>query len=228
MQLAQLVTCQGSVHPFLIWDNIFLFLGLPLWLRWYSVCLQCGRPGFDPWVEKIPWRRKWQPTPVYLPGKFHGLRRLVGYSSWGCKESDTTELLHFTSLHFLFLLSKFEKTKWKYWHGSVCSKLQKPIQITLSAQLGNVNMSTYFSIALNLKVSLNMKLHEFPECQIAECFITSDCRGQLHFCVLFLAMFGSFIFIPHSLKWTVKELKHQNWGNNKIKNIHIYGILCNH
>ena len=42
-------------------------------------------------VGKIPWRRKWQPTPVPLPGKFHGQRGLVGYSSWGSKESDTTE-----------------------------------------------------------------------------------------------------------------------------------------
>ena len=42
------------------------------------------RPGFSPWVGKIPWRRKWQPTPVLLPGKFHGLRSLVGYSPWGC------------------------------------------------------------------------------------------------------------------------------------------------
>ena len=41
--------------------------------------------------------KKWQPTPVFLPGKFHGLRSLVGYSPWGCKESDTTEQLHFTS-----------------------------------------------------------------------------------------------------------------------------------
>ena len=48
-----------------------------------------------PWVGKIPWRRKWQPTPVLLPGKFHGRRSLVGYSPWGCKESDTTERLHF-------------------------------------------------------------------------------------------------------------------------------------
>ena len=48
-----------------------------------SVCLQCGRPGLDPWVGKIPWRRKWQPTPVLLPGKFCGLRNLVGYSPWG-------------------------------------------------------------------------------------------------------------------------------------------------
>ena len=52
-------------------------------------------PGFDPWVGKIPWRRKWQPTPVLLPGKFHGLRSLVDYSPWGHKESDTTEQLHF-------------------------------------------------------------------------------------------------------------------------------------
>ena len=61
-----------------------------------SVCLQCGRPGFDPWVGKIRWRRKWQSTPVLLPGKSHGQRSLVGYSLWGHKESDTTERLYFT------------------------------------------------------------------------------------------------------------------------------------
>ena len=60
-----------------------------------SVCLQCRRPGFNSWVGKIPWRRKWQPTPVFLPGKPHGQRSLVGYSPWGHKESDTTERLHF-------------------------------------------------------------------------------------------------------------------------------------
>ena len=42
---------------------------LPRWLRRSSVCLQCRRPGFRPWVRKIPWRREWQPTPVLLPGK---------------------------------------------------------------------------------------------------------------------------------------------------------------
>ena len=60
-----------------------------------SMCLQCGRPRFNPWVGKIPWRKKWQPTPVLLPGKSHGQRSLVGYGSWGHKESDTTERLHF-------------------------------------------------------------------------------------------------------------------------------------
>ena len=57
--------------------------------------------GFHPWVRKIPWRRKWQPTPVLLPGESHGGRSLVGYSPWGCKDSDTTERLHFLSLSFL-------------------------------------------------------------------------------------------------------------------------------
>ena len=44
-----------------------------------------------PWVRKIPWRRKWQCTPVFFPGKFRGQRSLMGYSPWGCKESDLTE-----------------------------------------------------------------------------------------------------------------------------------------
>ena len=66
-------------------------MGLPWWLRQQSICLQCGRLGFDPWVRKIPWRREWQPTPILLPGKFHGQRSLVGYSPWGRKELDTTE-----------------------------------------------------------------------------------------------------------------------------------------
>ena len=60
-----------------------------------SICLQCRRPGFNPWVGKILWRRKWQPTPVFLPGKFHGWRNLVGYSPWDPKESDMTEQFHF-------------------------------------------------------------------------------------------------------------------------------------
>ena len=58
-----------------------------------SVCLQCGRPKFNPWVRKISWRRKWQPAPVFLPGESQGQRSLVGYSPCGCKELDTTEWL---------------------------------------------------------------------------------------------------------------------------------------
>ena len=61
-------------------------------------CRRYKRLNFEPWLRKIPWRRAWQPTPVFLPGKSHGQRSLTGYSSWGCKELDTTERLHFTSL----------------------------------------------------------------------------------------------------------------------------------
>ena len=60
--------------------------------------MQCGRPGFNPWVGKMPWRRKWQPTPVFLPGGSHGQRSLVGCSPWGHKKLDTTKRLHFPFL----------------------------------------------------------------------------------------------------------------------------------
>ena len=93
---------------------------MPWWLRQWRVCLQCGRPVFGPWVGKILWRRKWQPTPVFFLGESRGWRSLTGYSPWGCKELDTTERLHFhfhvsievcvclklilyTHIHFFFL-----------------------------------------------------------------------------------------------------------------------------
>ena len=79
--------------------------GLP---RWYSskepVC-QCRRHrkgSFDPWVGKIPMKKAWQPTPVFLPGKFHGQRSLVGYSPWDHKGSDMTEWLTYTHIPSLF------------------------------------------------------------------------------------------------------------------------------
>ena len=56
-------------------------------------CRRHRRYRFDPWVRKIPWRRKWQSTPVFLPGIFHGQRNLAGYSPQGCKKSDKTEQL---------------------------------------------------------------------------------------------------------------------------------------
>ena len=63
-------------------------------------CRRCKRPGFDPWARKIPWSRKWQPTPVFLPGKSHGQRSLEGYGPRGRKESGMTERLHFLSFTF--------------------------------------------------------------------------------------------------------------------------------
>ena len=66
-------------------------------LRWFSgkesTC-QCRRCGFNPWVVKIPRKRKWPPTPVFLPRKSHRQRSLVGYSPWGLKELDMTDWAH--------------------------------------------------------------------------------------------------------------------------------------
>ena len=66
----------------------FSLYRLARWLTCKSTRLPCRRHrrrGFNPWVRKIPWRRKWQPTPVFLLGKSHGQRSLVGYSPWGQK-----------------------------------------------------------------------------------------------------------------------------------------------
>ena len=59
-------------------------------------CRRHRRRRFSPWVRKIPWRRKWQPTPLFLPGESHGQRSLVGYSPWNHKESDRTEVTQHT------------------------------------------------------------------------------------------------------------------------------------
>ena len=66
---------------------------------------RCRRHRFNPWVGKIPWQRKWLPTPVFLPGKSCGQRSLGGYNPQGCKESDTTEWLSWLFLrkHIAFL-----------------------------------------------------------------------------------------------------------------------------
>ena len=64
--------------------------GLSGWLSGEESACQCRRHRFDPWVRKIPRRKEWQPTPVFLPGEIHGQRTLVGYSPWGHKESDMT------------------------------------------------------------------------------------------------------------------------------------------
>ena len=59
--------------------------GLPWWLSGKGSTCQCRRHKFNPWVRKIPWRRKWQPTPVFLPGEFHGQRSLASYNPWGLR-----------------------------------------------------------------------------------------------------------------------------------------------
>jgi len=91
-------------------------------------CRRHRRHGFDPWVGKISWRRKWQTTPIFLPGEFHRQRGLAEYSPWGCKELDTTEhachilvfLIIFQTLSLLYLLGCFViRDLWCYY----CKKI---------------------------------------------------------------------------------------------------------
>ena len=90
MALNSILTLMALVPVFLVSRYVFIY-GLPWWLRQEGICLQCQKPGFDPWVSKIPWRREWVPTPVFLSGESHGQRSLAGYSPRGRKELDTTE-----------------------------------------------------------------------------------------------------------------------------------------
>ena len=93
-----------------VFSRCMFFIWLPRWLSGEESAYQCRRHRrlrLDPGVGKILWRRKWQLSPVFLPGKSCGKRSLVGYSPWGSKESDTTEWL---SMHAKFFI---RYTIWK-------------------------------------------------------------------------------------------------------------------
>ena len=77
-----------------IYVYICMYMGLPRWLSGKESAWQYRRLMFDPWVGKIPWRRKWQPTPVFLARKPYGQRSWAGYSPWDHKELDTTQQLN--------------------------------------------------------------------------------------------------------------------------------------
>ena len=82
--LCSIMNCTASIF---IWIWISSIMGLPRWFSYKRICLPNRRHRFDPWVWKIPWTRKWQSTPPFLPEKFQGQRSPeVGYSPWGYKE----------------------------------------------------------------------------------------------------------------------------------------------
>ena len=92
------------------------------WKRTHLQCWRHRRHGFDSWVRKIPWRRKRQPTQVFLPGKSHEQRSLAVYSPWSCKELDTTE---HTSTHILIFWMKNSPVQEVYADGTHVLHLQK-------------------------------------------------------------------------------------------------------
>ena len=90
-----------------------LLLQLPWWIIRYRICPQFGRSRFDLWVRKIHWRREWQSTPVFFPGRLHGQR--------SCKESDTTKQL---SPLLLRSMSSREQAQELWVHGLSCGIFQ--------------------------------------------------------------------------------------------------------
>ena len=74
-------------------------IGVPQLVQWVKNLPKHRRHEFDSWVRKIPWKRVWQPTLVFLHGECHGQRSLVGYSPWYHKESDTTAVTEHTHTH---------------------------------------------------------------------------------------------------------------------------------
>ena len=111
------------------------YYGLLGWIRVKRIWLQCGRPGFNPWVGKIPWRWEWLPNPVFLPREFHGERSLGGYSPWGHKESDTEWLTLSLSSEIIILSDVNHRAKDKYHMLSLISGIYKIIETNLFIKL---------------------------------------------------------------------------------------------
>ena len=89
-----------SLHPLqqLLFGGLLAMVILTGWLSGKESTCQCRSREFNPWIRKSPLRRKWQPTPVFLPGKSHGQRSLAAYNPWGAKESDVTSWLNNTTV----------------------------------------------------------------------------------------------------------------------------------
>ena len=116
---------------------------LPRWRSGKEAACQRRRRRwhrFDPWVREIPWRRKWHPTPVFLPGQSHVQRSLLGYSPWGCKKSDMTECLAHTHTH-IQLLGKKKKER-GFSILSLCINISQNI-ISRKAKYGIVCVADY-------------------------------------------------------------------------------------
>ena len=150
---------------------------LPQWLSGLRICLRCRRHrrhGFNPWVRQIPWRRAGQPTPVFLPGEFHGQRSLVGYSPWGLKESDTTEQL----------ILSFTFCSVKHFAGMLQIRLAMPLNLLASLLRCTAPCSVIRCFGGPGEVGsllLVRPVLTFPE-PTAQCGAAPACEHQRHLC----------------------------------------------
>ena len=93
-----------SVVKHSVYTRVWSRNGLPWWLSGNEPACQWSRCRSDPWVGKIPWRRTWLPTPVFLPGEFHGQRSLAGYRSCSCKRVRHTLVTTATTMEQVTLI----------------------------------------------------------------------------------------------------------------------------
>ena len=77
--------CSLRLRTARVSQGLYLYMELSGWLSGKEPAYQCRRRGFEPWVGKIPWRRKWESTPIFLPAKSQGQRSLAGYGPGGCR-----------------------------------------------------------------------------------------------------------------------------------------------
>ena len=99
-------------------------------------CRRSRRCCFGPWVGKMPWKRKWQPAPVFLPGESHGQRSLAGCSPWGRKESDTTEATQHAHMLKSVYVSSVSSASWTTASTSPNIQVQDPLPTNLLTQKG--------------------------------------------------------------------------------------------
>ena len=168
-----------SYLGFFAWVLLGIFFFFPYELPW------CLRPAmqeiaFNPWVRKIPWRKEWLPTPVFLLGEFHWQRSLVGYSPWGHRESDMTkwlthslfffphgEMVHCPIVHgtcyFAALMGLFARTCDALWCGCIYARLFSRVWL----------LATLQTVVLQAPLSTG-----FFQTRILECIASSSFRGS--------------------------------------------------
>ena len=109
-----------------------------------SAC-QCRRHGFEPWIGKIPWRRKWQPTAVFLPGKSHEQRILAGFSSWDQKRISHDIGLN-NNIFYFILKNKF----WKILNYNYSNIITNTIMLCISLESVFLFLIMYYKSGLFL------------------------------------------------------------------------------
>ena len=132
--------------------------GLPQWPSGKEPVCNVGRYrscGFNPWLEKIPWKEAWQPTPALLPGESHRQRSLPGYSPWGSKESGTTEVTKHK-----YTISSFKVHTSQVYFGS--KYFPEPQEYSIPSNSCLPTHSTAGNTVLFLEAILRRNEHLFP------------------------------------------------------------------